>query len=122
VVGLRSKAIRTVLRWQAMATAAIAVVAGLVAGPDGALSASLGGLVSLAASVAFAGMVSMSRADSAASVVVGALRAEAIKIFVIVLLLWLVLTTYESVVVVAFFGAFIVATVLFSAAALVREE
>jgi ATP synthase protein I len=122
VIGLRSKAIRTVLRWQVMATAVLAAIAGYVAGPHGAISAALGGLVSLAAGLAFAGAASMSRSDSAGSVVVGALRAEAIKIILIVLLLWLVMATYESVVVIAFFGTFIVATVIFSAAALVREE
>ncbi len=122
MVGLRSKAIRTVLRWQVMATVALAVIAGFLAGTHGALSAALGGLVSFAAGVAFAGVASMSRADSAGSAVIGALRAEAIKIILIVLLLWLVMTTYKSVVMVAFFGTFIVATVLFSAAAMVRED
>ncbi len=122
MVGLRSKAIRTVLRWQVMATVALAVIAGFLAGTHGALSAALGGLVSFAAGVAFAGVASMSRADSAGSAVIGALRAEAIKIILIVLLLWLVMTTYKSVVVVAFFGTFIVATVLFSAAAMVRDD
>jgi ATP synthase protein I len=113
MVGLQSKAIRTVLRWQTLATAALAAVGGYVAGAHGALSAALGGLVSIAAGVAFAGMASMSRADSAGSVLIGVL---------IVLLLWLVMAVYRDVVAVAFFGTFIVATVLFSAAALVREE
>ena len=122
MVGLRSKAIRTVLRWQVIATVALAVIAGYLAGAHGALSAALGGGVSFAAGLAFAGVASMSRSDSAGSAVVGALRAEAIKIIMIVLLLWLVMTAYKSVVVVAFFGTFIVATVLFSAAALVRED
>jgi ATP synthase protein I len=122
VIGLRSKAIRTVLRWQVVATAALAVIAAVPAGLHGALSAALGGVVSLAATLAFAGMASMSRPDTAGSVVAGALRAEAVKIILIVLLLWLVMTAYEGVVAVAFFGTFIVATVLFSAAALVRED
>jgi ATP synthase protein I len=122
MVGLRSKAIRTVLRWQLLATAALALLAWFFAGAHGALSAALGGLVSFAAGVAFAGVASMSRADSAGRAVIGALRAEAIKITLIVLLLWLVMTTYRSVVTVAFFGTFIVATVLFSAAAMVRED
>ena len=88
----------------------------------GALSAALGGLVSFAAGLGFAGVASLSRSDSAGSAVIGALRAEAIKIVLIVLLLWLVMATYKNVVVIAFFGTFIVATVLFSAAALVRED
>lgn len=122
MVGLKSKAIRTVLRWQALATATLAAVAGYVAGAHGALSAALGGLVSIAAGVAFAGMASMSRADTAGSVLIGALRAEAVKIILIVLLLWLVMAVYRDVVAVAFFGTFIAASMLFAAAALVREE
>jgi ATP synthase protein I len=122
VIGLRSKAIRTVLGWQLVATAALAVIAGFVAGSHGALSAALGGLVSFAAGLGFAGVASLSRSDNAGSAVIGVLRAEAIKIVLIVLLLWLVMATYKNVVVIAFFGTFIVATVLFSAAALVRED
>lgn len=121
MVGLRSKAMRTVFRWQSLATAVLTVLSAALAGSHGALSATLGGLVSLAASVGFAGAASLSKADSAESVMFGALRAEAIKIIVIVLLLWLVMATYENVVVLAFFGTFFVATVLFSAAALIHD-
>lgn len=122
MIGLRSKAIRTVLVWQLVATTALAVIAGLVAGAHGALSAALGGLISFAAGLGFAGVASLSRLDSAGSVLIGALRAEAIKIVLIVLLLWLVMATYKNIVAIAFFGTFIAATVLFSAAALVRED
>lgn len=122
MVGLRSKAIRTVLGWQIAATAVLAALSGYLAGSHGAVSAALGGLVSFVAGVGFAGMASLGRAESAASVLIGALRAEAVKIVLIVLLLWLVMATYKSVVAMAFFGTFIVATVLFSAAAFVREE
>lgn len=122
MVGLQSKAIRTVLRWQVMATAVLAVIAGVTAGPHGALSAGLGGGVSFVAGLAFAGVASLSRADSAGSAVIGALRAEGVKVVLIVLLLWLVMAAYRSVVVVAFFGSFIVATALFSAAILVRDD
>lgn len=122
MVGLRSKAMRTVFRWQSLATAVLTVLSGALAGSHGALSATLGGLVSLAASVGFVGAASLGKADSAESVMFGALRAEAIKIIVIVLLLWLVMATYENVVVLAFFGTFFVATVLFSAAALIHDD
>ena len=122
MVGLHSKAIRTVLRWQLVATAVLAGVAGLLAGRHGALSAALGGGVSFAAGSAFAGVASLSRTDSAGSAVIGALRAEGVKVVLIVLLLWLVMTTYSHVVVIAFFGTFIVATALFSAAILVRDD
>jgi ATP synthase protein I len=122
VVGLQSKAIRTVLRWQLLATAALAAIAGLMAGRHGAWSAVLGGLVSFLPGLAFAWIAGLSRGGSAGSVVINVLRAEAVKILLIVLLLWLVMANYQQVVVIAFFGTFIVATVLFSAAALVRED
>ena len=56
MVGLQSKAIRTVLRWQLVATALLAVTAGLVMGSRGAVSAALGGGVSFIAGLAFAGV------------------------------------------------------------------
>lgn len=105
-----------------MATVALAALAGYLAGFHGALSAVLGGLVSFASGLGFAAVASWGKADSAAGVMAGALRAEAIKIILIVLLLWLVMSSYENVVVIAFFGTFIAASVLFAAAALVREE
>lgn len=122
MIGLKSRAIRTVLRWQLLATVLLSGLAGYLAGAHGALSAALGGLVSFAAGLGFAGVASLGRSDSAGSVVIGALRAEGIKILLVVLLLWLVMATYRNVVVIAFFGTFFVATVLFSAAAFVRED
>lgn len=105
-----------------MATVVLAVIAGFLAGIHGALSAVFGGLVSFAGGLGFAAVASLSRADSAAGVMAGALRAEAVKIVVIVFLLWLVMSSYRAVVVVAFFGTFIIATVLFSAAFFVPDE
>ena len=49
-----SKPIRTVLRWQVMATAALTLVAGALAGGHGALSAALGGAVSIVSGLASA--------------------------------------------------------------------
>jgi hypothetical protein len=50
-----------------------------------------------------------------------ALRAEAAKIAVIVLQLWLILTTYRDVVHVAFFSAFVITVLVSQAAILVRD-
>lgn len=105
-----------------MATVALAALAGYLAGFHGALSAVLGGLVSFGSGLGFAAAASWGRADSAVGVMTGALRAEAIKIILIVFLLWLVMSSYESVVVIAFFGTFIVATVIFSAAFFVPDN
>jgi ATP synthase protein I len=122
MVGLRSKAMRTVLRWQTLATVMLTVLSGWLGGRHGAMSAALGGLVSISASIGFAGVAGLSRADDAAGVLFGALRAEAVKIILIVVLLWAVMVTYRNVVMLAFFGTFLVATVVYSAAALIHDS
>jgi ATP synthase protein I len=113
--------IRTVLQWQLAATAAISLVAALLAGRNGAASAAAGGAVSIIAGLAAAFVASRSDARSAGSVLVSALRAEAVKIGLAVLLLWLVLANYDEAVVAAFIGSFAVTMVIFSMAFFVRE-
>jgi ATP synthase protein I len=120
-LGLLRKPIRTVLRWQIIATAVVTLTGGILAGVDGALSAALGGAVSICAGGAAAVVASIGRARSAGEVLVGALMAEGVKIGLIVLLLWLVLATYEGVVVGAFFGSFFATVLIFGMAFFVRE-
>jgi len=113
--------IRTVLRWQLFATAALTFLAWMLAGSHGALSAALGGAVSMCAGGASAIVASLGDKQSAGGVVTGALRAEGVKIVLIVGLLWLVLATYADVVAPAFFGSFIATILIFSMAFFVRE-
>jgi len=120
-LGVLQKPIRTVLRWQLIATAALALAGGIVAGADGALSATLGGAVSVIAGGLSAVVASRGRARSAGEVLVGALLAEGIKIGLIVLLLWLVLATYANVVVPAFIGSFVMTALIFAMAFFVRD-
>jgi len=115
------KPIRTVLRWQLLATAALMLVAGAWAGTHGALSAALGGSVSIFSGLASAIVASLGKAESAGGVVVVALTAEAVKIGLIVMLLWLVLANYDGVVVLAFIGSFLVTVLIFAMAFFVRE-
>ena len=121
-IGLRNRALRTVLGWQLLATAALAGISALVAGQHGAVSATLGGLVSFVAGLGFAGVASVSRMDSVGLAMLAALRAEAVKIVLIVALLWVVLSIYKSVVIVAFIGTFIITTIVFALALFVREN
>ncbi len=116
-----SKPIRAVVRWQIAATAAMMLAAGAFGGLHAAASAVAGGLVSIVAGWAAAFVASRSNTQSAGGVLVGALRAESVKIGLAVLLLWLVLANYEEAVVVAFIGAFAVTIVIFSMAFFVRE-
>ncbi len=60
-------------------------------------------------------------ANTAGATLAGMFRAEAAKILVIVVQLWLVLTTYHEVVVPAFLAAFVVTVLLFRVALFTRE-
>src|SRR5438067_1394973 len=86
----------TVLKWQLLATAALALISGLVAGWQGAVSAAAGGAISVTAGLAASMAASLGGRGSAGSVVIGALRAEAVKLSVAVVLLWLVLVNYRE--------------------------
>jgi F0F1-type ATP synthase assembly protein I len=114
--------IRTVLMWQIAATAMMALVAGLVADMSSALSAAAGGAVSIIAGLAAAFVASLSNAKSAGGVLAGALRAEAVRLGLALVLLWLVLANYEQTAVAVLLGAFVVTMLIFSMAFFVREH
>src|SRR5258707_9789222 len=116
-----SRPIRIVLQWQLAAAAAIMLAAALLAGEHGAISAAAGGLVSIVAGLTSAFVASRGDAKSAEGILIGALRAEGVKIGLIVILLWLVLATYRDVVAIAFFGSFLVTVLIFAMAFFVRE-
>ena len=118
---IQSKPVRTVLVWQVVATVFLAVIAGLLAGIHAATSAALGGLVSVVAGLAFTMVMQSSNLQSADRTIVAALRAEAIKIGLAVILLWLVLALYKDVVIIVFIGSFIFSILLFSMAFFVRD-
>lgn len=122
VLPVQLRPIRAVIRWQLVVTAILALVGGLLAGVHGAVSAALGGLVSVCAGLGFAAVVGLHRGHSAAEALLTALRAEAVKIALLVLLLWLVLTTYRDVVVLGFIGSFAVTAVIFGMAFFVRDK
>ena len=119
---MQSKAIRTVLRWQVLATAAMTVALGLLTGLHGAVSAFLGGAVGVCAGLAFSVVVSLSKRDSLGGTLVAAFRAEAAKIGVAVVLLWLVFAVYKHIVALAFVGSFAVSILIFGMAFFVREH
>ncbi len=99
------------MAWQAAASVVIAVLAGVVAGWHGLLSAVLGGGIGLAGVLVFA-LVSRGGAGSEGSAVRIALRAEGAKVLAIVVMLWLVFVVYRDMVVLAFLGAFMVSVLL----------
>jgi hypothetical protein len=77
--------------------------------------------VSIVAGLASAVVASSGSAETAGRVLAGALRAEAVKLGVAVVLLWLVLANYPHAAVGVLLGAFVVTMLIFSMAFFVRE-
>jgi ATP synthase protein I len=109
---LTSPPVRATLRWQAGATLVVALVAGVWGGIDGAISAALGGLITVIAGIAFAIVVSIKNSPSAEATLVTMFLAEGAKIAAILLLLWWVITAYKELVAAAFFAAFVITVLL----------
>jgi F0F1-type ATP synthase assembly protein I len=107
--------------WQGGATLAVALALGAFFGSAAALSALLGGLVNIAGCAAYAIALGIGRPVTAGGTLVTMFRAEAGKIFVIVLALWIVLTSYKDVALPAFFATFVVTVLLFPVALLSRD-
>ena len=100
----------------------IASVLGGIGGVHWGVSALLGGLISLAGGVTYCLLLSRVGKRSAECALLGMMRAEAAKLLVIVLLLWLVFASYEQVFGAGFIGTFIVTTLIFSLAIFIRQK
>jgi ATP synthase protein I len=110
---------RPVIGLQVLATIIAASIAAWIAGAHGAISAALGGLISIIAGLVFvllAAKSAESKGRSAGEVLFAALKAEAAKLFLAISLLGLVLATYQEVVVVGLLGSFVVSILIFSMA------
>lgn len=116
-----SQPIRTVLRWQLLATALAIVVLGWFAGTHGAISAALGGAISITGGLAAAWYALRKPAPDATTAVTSALIAEALKVVLIIAGLAAVFVLYKNVVAIGLIATFAVTTVLFSMALFVRE-
>jgi ATP synthase protein I len=106
---------------QLLVSTVAAGAGGWWAGWHGALSAFLGGVVNVSAGVVFALLVRFGRPGSAGATVRTMIRADAAKITVIVLQLWLVLTNYPDIVPGAFIAAFVLTVLVGQAAILIRD-
>ena len=116
---------RPVFGLQVLATTIIASIAGWIAGINGAISAALGGLISIIAGLAFVLIAAKSTAKkgrSAGEVIFSALKAEAAKLFLALLLLWMVLAIYQEVVLIGLLGSFVVTILIFSMALFAGNE
>jgi ATP synthase protein I len=119
---IERRPVRTVLLWLVWATVVSALIAGFWKGYHGAVSALLGGVINLVAGAAFGLVATRSSVRTAGETLRALFRAEASKIVLIVVQLWLVLTNYQQIVPAAFFGTFVLTVLVFSMAILVRER
>ena len=87
-----------------------------------ALSALLGGAVSVISSATFAVIVSSKIGYAASATIRLALRAEAIKIILTVSMLWAVFKFYANVNAILFIGTFILIVLIHSVALLVTDD
>jgi ATP synthase protein I len=119
---IRNKPVRIVMRWQLIVTTTMVLVLGLLSGVHGAASALLGGVVSIISAAAFSAIVSRYQGVTAGGALITALKAEAVKIVIMVILLWLVLTLYKDVVAVGFIGTFALTVLIFGMALFVTDD
>ena len=110
-----------VLRWQLYVTAAITIVLAVLVGLPSALSAFLGGAVNIVSSAAFALIVSRHKGYTAGGTIRTALRAEAVKIILTIVLLWTVFKLYDNVNALVFIGTFILTVIIHSLALFVSD-
>lgn len=92
-----AKVFKKAARWQLIATVAVAVAAFFLKGVHGALSALAGGGAAIAGGYAASLVAGRSEQNKeAGAILINLLKAEAVKILVIVILLWITFKTYAG--------------------------
>ena len=119
--GLGSRPFRAAMSWQLAATGVIGLVAGIAAGTHAAISALLGGGMIIIANGAYALVAGLAAPRSAGATIRILVRAEAVKIALIVLELWAVFSVYPDVVALPLIGAFVVVVLLWPVTLLYRD-
>ncbi len=112
---------RAALLWQLVATVVIASAAMFLGGTHAAISVVLGGGAVVAAGAAYVLTITVSAPRTTGETIRILLRAEAIKVGLIVLELWLVFTSYREVMPLPLVGTLIVTVLLWPVALLYRD-
>ena len=113
---LQTRSIRILLCWQAAGVILFAVLGWLWAGRAGAVSGALGAAINLVANFVYAVMGGIVRPASAAGALIVIMRAEAFKIALVLLQLFLVVKLYRELAVGPFVVAFIATALMFAIA------
>jgi len=119
---IKSRPFKVVLLVQLLVTFALVIVFLLALGRHGAISAMLGGGISIISSAVFAVIVSLHQGYTAGDAIRTALRAEMVKIILIVGLLWMVFKFYPGVNALVFIGTFILMVLVYSMVLFVTDN
>lgn len=119
---IKNRSLNAALKAQIVVTTMMAIGVWVMYSTHAAMSAILGGLISVTSSAAYAMMVSHHKGYAAGDAIRTALRAEAVKIILTVVLLWIAFRFYESVNAIALVATFIIVVLTYSAALFVSEE
>ncbi|CAN4276989.1 AtpI F0F1-type ATP synthase, subunit I [Methylophilaceae bacterium] len=115
-----NKIFNKMLQLQLIATLVVAVIAVIVSGAHAGVSAISGGL-SVAIGAFFASKIAQRRSKEAATVLVNLLKAEAVKIVIIIVLLFIMFKVYKQLVPFALIAG-LAASALFSGAAMSKLD
>ena len=115
-----NKVFKKMLQWQIIATLIVAVMAGIMSGAHAGLSALVGG-ISVVVGAYFASKIAQRSSKEAATVLVNLLKAEAVKIVIIVVLLFIAFKVYKQLVPFALIAG-LAASALFSGAAMSKLD
>lgn len=119
---IKNRPLSFVLRVQLLLTLVVVVIFVFLSDLQSAVSAILGGMVSLISSAVFAIIISHHKGYTADAAIRTAIRAEVVKIGLIVILLWVVFKNFESVNAFAFIGTFILTVLAHSMALFVSDN
>jgi ATP synthase protein I len=119
---IKNRPLSVVLHAQLLVTLIVVIVIALLLDLHSAVSAILGGSVSIISSAAFAIIISHHQGYTASGTIRTALRAEAVKVILTVILLWAVFKNYENVNAFAFIGTFILTVLIHSMALFVSDN
>lgn len=113
---------RNMLRWQVLATLSVTAVAAMLSGVPAAISALLGGVAVIVGAWVAAKIAERGESKTQpTAVLLTLLKAEAVKILIIAVILFVVFKAYQSLVPFALIAG-LAAAALFSGAALAKSQ
>lgn len=119
---IKNRPLNIVLRAQLLLTLIVVIVFGFSSDFHSVMSAMLGGMVSLVSSLAFSVIISQHEGYTASGAIRTAIKAEIVKICLVVILLWIVLKNYEGINALIFIGTFILTILVHSMALFISDN